>query len=155
MPGPAKWRTQYLVDHMLASRKITQRQLDSRVENVLDWAQKLARMSPDVIYGDDIETTRDNPEDRAILRKVATAAVVLLKNEGGVLPIRKGVKSIAVIGPRAVAKSVFGGGSAQLNTSYVVTVLEGLQEGAPKEVSVQYSLGTPGQYGPKTCLRIG
>jgi len=100
---------------MLASRKITQRQLDSRVENVLDWAQKLARMSPDVIYGDDIETTHDNPEDRAILRKVATAAVVLLKDEGGVLPIRKGVKSIAVIGPRAVAKSVFGGGSAQLN----------------------------------------
>lgn len=47
---------------MLASRKITQRQLDSRVENVLDWAQKLARMSPDVIYGDDIETTHDNPE---------------------------------------------------------------------------------------------
>ena len=47
------------------------------------------------------EGTLDTPDTRAFLRKAAANAVVLLKNEGDLLPIRSDVRSIAVIGAMA------------------------------------------------------
>ena len=40
----------------------------------------------------DIEGTQDTPEQRTLLRKIAAESLVLLKNEGGVLPLKKGKK---------------------------------------------------------------
>jgi beta-glucosidase len=144
MPGPAKWRTEYLVDHCLMSRKITERQIDARVEKILDWAQKLARLSPDVVYGDDVEVTNHDSQDQAFLRELAGSSMVLLKNKGNVLPITNKRARVAVIGPGATSKCVSGGGSAALNASYVVTVLDGLRAGAPSDLDLEYCLGTPG-----------
>ena len=42
----------------------------------------------------------DPPENRALAREVARASVVLLKNDG-VLPLRKDLRTLAVIGPNA------------------------------------------------------
>lgn len=148
MPGPAKWRTSWLVDHCLASRKLAERHVDACVTNVLNFAQRLARLSPETVYGDDIELTVDRDEDRTLLRELGARACVLLKNEKQALPLvasasgSKAVKRVAVIGPRATAKTVFGGGSAQLNASYVITVLEGIRDAAPEGVEVIYALGT-------------
>jgi beta-glucosidase len=43
----------------------------------------------------------DTPEQRALAHKIAQKSVVLLKNQGDLLPIRKDIASIAVIGPNA------------------------------------------------------
>ena len=43
----------------------------------------------------------DTPEQRALARKIAQKSIVLLKNQGDLLPIRKDITSIAVIGPNA------------------------------------------------------
>ena len=49
-------------------------------------------------------------------RKIEESSAVLLKNEGGVLPLRAAsLKSIAVIGPHADAEMISGGGSAQVD----------------------------------------
>ncbi|KAL1409700.1 hypothetical protein Q8F55_003696 [Vanrija albida] len=141
MPGTAKWRTPYLVEHLLAARKISERDIDACVRNVLVWAQRTARMSPATVYGDDVEVTNDRPEDRVFLRELGAKSNVLLKNEQKALPLTN-VKRVAVVGPRALDKTCFGGGSAQLNCSYVVTVLDGIKQVAPEGVSVEYSLGT-------------
>src|SRR5207237_7436928 len=55
-----------------------------------------------------------NQEGRRIALQAAREGVVLLKNEGNVLPLNKGkFKTIAVIGPNAYPAVPVGGGSAQ------------------------------------------
>ena len=43
----------------------------------------------------------DTPEQRALAHKIAQKSIVLLKNQGDLLPIGKDIASIAVIGPNA------------------------------------------------------
>jgi len=43
----------------------------------------------------------DTPKQRALAHKIAQKSIVLLKNQGDLLPIRKDIASIAVIGPNA------------------------------------------------------
>ena len=85
--------------------------IDARVGTLLRTVQHLARRSPEVVYGDGEERTRDTPEGRRFCRRVAADGMVLLRNARGVLPIRcganaGGVKRIAIIGPHAKAKVI-------------------------------------------------
>ena len=48
-------------------------------------------------------------------KKIEEESIVLLKNEGGILPLAQGVKSIVVIGGRADYGVMSGGGSAQVD----------------------------------------
>lgn len=51
----------------------------------------------------------DTPEDRQLARHIAQKSIVLLKNDGNLLPLAKGVRSIAVIGPNADStRNLFG-----------------------------------------------
>ena len=67
-------------------------------------------------------------ENRAAAREIAQKSIVLLRNEGNVLPLSKSVGTIAVIGPLADSKadmlgSWFGNGTA----AEAVSVLEGVR----------------------------
>ena len=58
----------------------------------------------------------DVEKGRVLSRKIAEAGSVLLKNDGGILPLAAGrVRSIAVIGYNADKGVVSGGGSSQVN----------------------------------------
>lgn len=63
----------------------------------------------------------------AVAREAAAAAMVLLKNDGGVLPLAAGAR-IAVVGPHADREVVQGGGSAMVTPTDVVTIADGLRE---------------------------
>jgi hypothetical protein len=61
------------------------------------------------------------------MRDLASASIVLLKNEGSILPLdASSMQTIAVIGPNAKARLVSGGGSASLKASYFVTPYDGI-----------------------------
>jgi beta-glucosidase len=45
----------------------------------------------------------DGPESRALSRKLAQESLILLKNDGQILPLQPGLKTLAVIGPNADA----------------------------------------------------
>jgi beta-glucosidase len=64
---------------------------------------------------------------RRIAREVAEKGIVLLKNEGGVLPLA-GTGRIAVIGRLADVANTGDGGSSNTEPAYVVTPLAGLKE---------------------------
>jgi beta-glucosidase len=67
----------------------------------------------------------ERPGDRALARRAAAAALVLLKNDGGLLPLDPGkLKSLAVIGPLAAACHLGGYSSAPERT---VSILDGLR----------------------------
>jgi beta-glucosidase len=74
--------------------------------------------------------------------KVAEEAIVLLKNEGNLLPLKKAaVKSIAVIGQNATRENAMGGGSSQVKAKNEITPLQGLTNLLGKGTSIAYAQG--------------
>jgi beta-glucosidase len=55
---------------------------------VLELAQKCAKGAPEVLDGDGSEKTRESEEDKKLMRSVAAASIVLLKNEDKILPLK-------------------------------------------------------------------
>jgi beta-glucosidase len=66
---------------------------------------------------------------RALAREAATASMVLVRNEGNLLPVDpKAVGRIAVLGRLAALRNLGDGGSSDVKASRVVTPLDGLRE---------------------------
>lgn len=81
------------------------------------------------------------------MRTAAADAIVLLKNDRGVLPLpSSGLKRIAVIGPNAKQAITSGGGSARLLSTYTVSPLEGIiAVGKEIGAEVVYGIGAMSQ----------
>ena len=76
------------------------------------------------------------------MRKVASESIVLLRNEGDVLPLNpQKLKKIAIIGPNAKAIVLSGGGSAALKPTYFVSPYDGIVSALEKGTEVTYSEG--------------
>jgi len=65
------------------------------------------------------------PEYRRLAREAAAKSLVLLKNDG-ILPLRKDVKSIAIVGPFADSGRILGGWSALGKPEEAVTLRQGI-----------------------------
>ncbi|HWG20339.1 MAG TPA: glycoside hydrolase family 3 C-terminal domain-containing protein [Terracidiphilus sp.] len=84
----------------------------------------------------------DTPAQRAIALEGATEGIVLLKNEGNLLPLDSTrIHSIAVIGPNAAVARTGGGGSSLVRPKYAVAPLDGIKEKAGGSIAVTYALG--------------
>jgi len=84
----------------------------------------------------------DSPEHRAMSLKAARESIVLLKNQSNTLPLKKDLKTIAVIGPNADAAEVLlGNYNGQPSKS--VTPLAGISQKVSPNTKVLYS---PGMY---------
>lgn len=81
-------------------------------------------------------------EHLALARELARKSIVLLKNQGGVLPLRKDLGTIAVIGPLADdARSALGSWAAAGRPEDAVTVLEGIRRAASPRTRVVHVKG--------------
>ena len=82
------------------------------------------------------------PEHRAEARRIATESFVLLKNEGGILPLqRKG--TVAVIGPLASSReNMPGTWSVAADLKKPLTVVEGMRQVAGDKVEILYAKGS-------------
>jgi beta-glucosidase len=94
-------------------------------------------------YADPAEAERLNGHagHRALARKAAAESVVLLKNEGGVLPFVRGVRSVAVIGPDAAEGRLGGYSGPGIRKA---TLLEAIRErvvGEGSGATVRYAEG--------------
>ncbi len=69
----------------------------------------------------------DSPEHRRLALQAARESIVLLKNEGGLLPLRKDLKAIAVIGPNADDLQVLLGNYSGTPVK-AITPLEGIRK---------------------------
>jgi beta-glucosidase len=84
----------------------------------------------------------DTPEQQAIALQGATEGIVLLKNQGGLLPFAPDkIKSIAVIGPNAAAARTGGGGSSLVRPKSAVAPLDGIRKRFVSGIKVTYALG--------------
>lgn len=84
------------------------------------------------------------PQHRELARSVARESIVLLENEGNVLPLRaETLKTLAVVGALANdGLSNLGSWRAQGRAEEVVTILQGFERAAPKSLKVVYAAGS-------------
>ncbi len=83
----------------------------------------------------------DSPAHRALSLKAAQESIVLLKNENNTLPLKKDLKTIAVIGPNADAPEVLVGNYSG-RPSKSVTPLAGIRNAVSPNTKVLYSVGS-------------
>jgi beta-glucosidase len=100
----------------------------------------------------------DQAADDRVARTVAEDGAVLLRNEGGGLPLAgANAGSIAVIGTPAVAPIIGGGGSSQVTPTHVTAPLDAIKARAGSGAAVSYTPGidTTGVVIPGSALSGG
>ncbi|MGH8023907.1 MAG: glycoside hydrolase family 3 C-terminal domain-containing protein, partial [Limisphaerales bacterium] len=89
-----------------------------------------------------------------VSRRVAEEGIVLLKNQGRLLPLNPTtIKTIAVIGENAVLPQDDAGGSSSVKSFYEISPLQGIVNRAGKNVNVIYSQGYGKNAGPDMAER--
>jgi beta-glucosidase len=86
-------------------------------------------------------SVNDSPEHRQLALETARKSIVLLKNEGRVLPLSKSLKTIAVIGPNADDEEVLLG-NYNGEPSAPVTPLAGIRRKLAGRAQVLYARGS-------------
>lgn len=112
------------------------------IENVDDAVRRVLRFKYEIGLFDDpyipIPVINNNNE---LALQSARESVVLLKNDG-ILPLKRDVKSIAVIGPNADNMyNQLGDYTAPQDPDKIVTVLEGISNRANAETKIVYAKG--------------
>lgn len=82
-----------------------------------------------------------SPAHCQVAREAAEKAIVLLKNEGNLLPLH-GVEKLAVLGKLATTPNTGDGGSSNTRPAYLVTPLQGLREALDGQVEIVYDDGS-------------
>ncbi|GAB3441295.1 glycoside hydrolase family 3 C-terminal domain-containing protein [Phycicoccus ginsengisoli] len=126
MPGPdGPWGDALVAD--VRSGAVDESVVDDHVVRLLRLAQRVGALGSDGAHREwpGSSPAADSPERRAQLRRLATDGMVVLKNEGGLLPLT-GDGTVALVGRHAVDTVCMGGGSAQVNPPHQVSVAEGL-----------------------------
>ncbi len=138
MPGPGQHLGAKLAE-AVHKGEVAEAVLDEAVRRILRVAQRTGALDGTSAGP---ERAVDRPDHREVARRAAAEAIVLLKNDGNLLPLDfADLRSLAVIGPNADHTVGQGGGSARVRPHYLVSALEGLRERAGAGVEVRYELG--------------
>jgi beta-glucosidase len=125
--------------------RVTKVQLDDAVRRILEAKFKLGLFENPYVDESRVATIHNNPEHRRLARVAAQRSMVLLRNEGNLLPLDKSdakISSVAVIGPLADSKrDIRGSWSLADDVNSAVTVLEGIRAKVGSSVKVEYAPG--------------
>lgn len=132
----------YLADPYLEriqSGKAGTKELDDKVRRILRLAFRTT-MDRNRPYG-----AMRSPEHYDAARKIGEAGIVLLQNNGNLLPIDLAkTKKIAVIGENAVKMMTVGGGSSSLKVQREISPLDGIRNRVGNCAKVVYARGYVG-----------
>ncbi len=121
--------------------KVPEAEVDLAVSRVLAAKFRLGLFENPYVDPDYTQRITNNPEHKQLAVKAAQEAIVLLKNDGNLLPIDlKKVKTIAVIGPNA-ADVHQGGYGRDPGPGNGVSILDGIRSHVGPGVKVLYSEG--------------
>jgi beta-glucosidase len=121
---------------------LTEADVDKAVARLLDVKIRLGMFDPPerVSHASIPIDINDCEAHRALAREAARKTIVLLKNDGGLLPLKKNLKCVAVIGPNADAFDALLG-NYHGTPSLAVTPLAGIREKLGKGVRLLYAPG--------------
>jgi len=121
------------------SGQVSEATIDVKVRHILMTAARFGWLDRE--QRDDSISTYDAKND-AVALKSAQESMVLLKNEGGVLPLDKSkTKSVLVVGPDAYPGFPVGGGSARVVPFHTVSLIEGMGALLGSASAVYYDRG--------------
>ena len=141
MPGPdSPWVTG--LAEAVRAGQIAEDIIDEKVLRLLEVARRVGKLDPP----DGAPPAGTGPArlaDPALLRKVAAASFVLLRNEQSALPFDPAsIGSIALIGPNAVHPVIQGGGSAAVHPAVISAPDEALRAALDGQATVTVTAGT-------------
>ncbi len=114
--------------------------LDDKVRRILRLMLSVKKGDPERSRG-----AYNTPQHQQAAYDIAAEAMVLLKNEGGVLPLDKNkIRKLLVIGPNAAAVHASGGNSSGVKALYEVTPLQGLSDRFGEQMEIEYHSGVIG-----------
>ena len=119
--------------------KVGTKELDDKVRRILRLAFRTT-MNTSRPWGAIL-----SPEHYEAARRIGEEGIVLLLNEGGLLPINLDkAKKIAVIGENAIKMMTVGGGSSSLKVQREISPLDGIRQRVGNQVEVVYARGYVG-----------
>ncbi|AXJ08496.1 beta-glucosidase [Arthrobacter sp. PM3] len=138
MPGPVgHWGPQLL--EAVRDGRVSRDAIIEKVTRILRLAARVGSLEGFT------PAVRDLPAQlngAAVAREVAVRGAVLVRNEGGLLPLEAAkLGSVAVVGHNAEEARTQGGGSATVMPKYTVSPLAGLRKALPDGVDVTYARG--------------
>ncbi|MBT2232539.1 beta-glucosidase [Nonomuraea sp. NEAU-A123] len=139
MPGPSGPWGEALVASVRAGA-VPEAAVDEKVLRILRLAARVGALdTADTALGGEAYTEQ---RVAAEVRAAAAAGFVLVRNEGGVLPLgHSGLRRVAVLGPNAEVARTLGGGSATVFPPYTVSPLDGLRAAVGDGVEVTHAIG--------------
>ncbi|MBS1875581.1 MAG: glycoside hydrolase family 3 C-terminal domain-containing protein [Acidobacteria bacterium] len=122
---------------------ITEKEIDVSVRRLLTARFRLGMFDPPemVPYAQIPYSVNDSLAHGELAARMARESVVLLKNEGNLLPLSKSLKSIAVIGPNADSIDTLLG-NYNGEPSQPITPLEGIRRKVGSTMKVLYAQGS-------------
>src|SRR5947209_18199815 len=122
---------------------ISEAEIDAAVKRLFEARFRLGMFDPPEIvpYAKIPFSANDSPEHRQLALAAARESIVLLKNDNGTLPLRKDIKSIAVIGPNADNVQVLLG-NYNGQPSRATTPLAGIRAKVSPQTKVLHAMGT-------------
>jgi beta-glucosidase len=126
---------------LVADGTLKEANLDAAVRPILAIKVRMGLFEHPYVDETLLEQVVARPEHRQRSRLAAQRSMVLLRNEGGLLPLSKDLKKVAVIGPLADSKEATEGSWMVFGHQPAgVTVLEGIRAKLP-EAQIEYASG--------------
>jgi beta-glucosidase len=140
MPTGAFMNRKNLLD-AVKTGKVTEATIDEKIFHILDTAARFGWLDHPQI---DPALSTFSTENNTVALNAAREGLVLLKNDGDVLPLNQAqTKSILVVGPDAYPGVPVGGGSAGVRPYHTVSALEGISAYLGAGTTVYYDRGLP------------
>jgi beta-glucosidase len=122
--------------------KIPMALIDRAVRRVLELKFRLGLFEHPYVDLEHAKQVMHSAEHQELALTAAREGIVLLRNEGNLLPLNKNVKSIAVIGPNADNReNLFGDYSPSVVPQHVATILDGIKAKVSPSAHVVYVKG--------------
>lgn len=122
--------------------KVPEELVDRALRRVLELKFKLGLFEHPYVDVPQAHKIVHAAEHQQLALKVARESIVLLKNDGNILPFKKDLKSIAVIGPNADDEwSELGDYSPSAVPQKVSTILDGIRQKVSPQTHVEYVKG--------------
>ena len=117
---------------------VSMKAVDEAVRNILRAKFHLGLFEQPYADPQSAVVLNDAPDHRALAREAARKAIVLLRDENNALPLKKDLKSIAVIGPNADSVNLGGYSGFGMKT---ISLLDGIRRKVGSKTNVLFEKG--------------